>query len=406
MSDTVQTLRPLPANSLTFSATGHTNPEQLLGLLTDADARRGSTGLAYLAEHTRAADLIPTSAGPNHGKLPYAVRTAPATPSELVASATSVVTQAVTASLARLKTNPNDVSKQLHRSIDNAQGWHLAEVGGQEETEAYASSRFSSAVDAMADALGATENQDVMARGLRTALDMVISEKDQPITRAEVEIADLSEGTAALYKQYGDTLKVALPPVHDLDQVKTAISLFVSPEAAALITPPCFAGDAPLGSDHPDAKAEAIEMAILAADAKGPVLSFLATAWAEARRSRPADVRDLADAIDHNLKATAALPTRQQLAYVPPTDAEQAAAITLGGERGARGAILEAYLFAPEWEGNPDGPMCLSVYSEPSADDDLDLDGANKLIADLEALLPKLRVMRDVLAEQDKQAQA
>lgn len=83
--------------------------------------------------------------------------------------------------------------------------------------------------------------------------------------------------------------------------------------------------------------------------------------------------------------------------YTPPTDYDTAEAITCAGERGA---ILKAYLLTPMWEGVPDGPTRLSVFTEPSSEGELDAAGATKLIADLETLLPRLRAMRDVLAAQ------
>lgn len=106
-----------------------------------------------------------------------------------------------------------------------------------------------------------------------------------------------------------------------------------------------------------------------------------------------------ADWADRHSESRAAL-TPPTPAYVPPTDFEHAESITLAG---AEGATLKAYLNAPEWEGVLDGPMTMAVLSEPLSDGDLDLDGANKLIADLEALLPKLRAMRDVLAAQPRE---
>lgn len=89
---------------------------------------------------------------------------------------------------------------------------------------------------------------------------------------------------------------------------------------------------------------------------------------------------------------------KAQTAYVPPTDASDAESVTCQGERGA---ILKAYLFTPTWEGRPEGPTRLSVYGEPNSEGELDTSGATKLIADLEALLPKLRGMRDALAAQE-----
>ena len=56
-STTLPRIPAIPSARLHVREDGHTSPEQLLDLLLDADARRGSTGLVYLAEHTRAADL-------------------------------------------------------------------------------------------------------------------------------------------------------------------------------------------------------------------------------------------------------------------------------------------------------------------------------------------------------------
>jgi hypothetical protein len=59
VKNTVPGTRPVPADRLRLAPNGHADPEQLRGLLVDADARAGSSGLVYLAEHTRAADLAP-----------------------------------------------------------------------------------------------------------------------------------------------------------------------------------------------------------------------------------------------------------------------------------------------------------------------------------------------------------
>lgn len=81
--------------------------------------------------------------------------------------------------------------------------------------------------------------------------------------------------------------------------------------------------------------------------------------------------------------------------YTPPTDCDVAARITAAGEKGA---ILNAYLYTPTWDGKPDGPTRLSVYSEPNGEGDLDLAGALDLRAQMLAFLPKLDAMIGVLA--------
>lgn len=94
----------------------------------------------------------------------------------LTAAAESVITEAVSHSLAGLETNPHDVSDQLHRAVDRAQAAHLAKVGGHTPEKAYQDSRFSSSVQAMADAMEYSADPAGTARALWTALDMVIRE--------------------------------------------------------------------------------------------------------------------------------------------------------------------------------------------------------------------------------------
>lgn len=95
---------------------------------------------------------------------------------QLIRAAEHLVREAVTASLAGLDTNPHDAADRLHRAIDNAQGRHLAEVGGHDEAQAYADSRLSTASIAAEDAMKATGHPAQMARALRTTVDMVIAE--------------------------------------------------------------------------------------------------------------------------------------------------------------------------------------------------------------------------------------
>ncbi|WP_333768159.1 hypothetical protein [Streptomyces sp. IBSBF 2435] len=83
--------------------------------------------------------------------------------------------------------------------------------------------------------------------------------------------------------------------------------------------------------------------------------------------------------------------------YVPPTDCDVAERVTCGD---AKGAILNAYLCSSEWEGKPDGPTFLSVYAEPSHEDDLDYAKAVDLLAQLDAFRTKLAVMVDALGAQ------
>lgn len=102
---------------------------------------------------------------------------------QLTAAAGFLATEAVTTSLAGLETNPHDTADRLHCAIDEAQAAHLAKVGDHTPGNAYADSRFSSAVQAMADAVQGSSDLDRTARALRTALDMVVAEQAAKATQ-------------------------------------------------------------------------------------------------------------------------------------------------------------------------------------------------------------------------------
>ncbi|MCZ4099872.1 DUF6907 domain-containing protein [Streptomyces sp. H39-C1] len=69
---------------------------------------------------------------------------------------------------------------------------------------------------------------------------------------------------------------------------------------------------------------------------------------------------------------------------------------------GARQPILSAEVYTydradgEDIEGKP--TACLSVWTEPESEAELDVAGTDQLIADLEAALPRLRALRDQLA--------
>lgn len=63
---------------------------------------------------------------------------------------------------------------------------------------------------------------------------------------------------------------------------------------------------------------------------------------------------------------------------------------------GASGALLSAEIFRSDDEENP--RTAIAVWSQPRADDDLDVAGADQLLADLEQFIPRLRALRNHLA--------
>lgn len=63
-----------------------------------------------------------------------------------------------------------------------------------------------------------------------------------------------------------------------------------------------------------------------------------------------------------------------------------------------RGALISAEIYESD---DPDRPKTyLAVYPGPGSGDDLDVAGADKLIADLEQFLPRLRALRNHLAQE------
>ncbi|MFI6895267.1 DUF6907 domain-containing protein [Streptomyces sp. NPDC050256] len=63
---------------------------------------------------------------------------------------------------------------------------------------------------------------------------------------------------------------------------------------------------------------------------------------------------------------------------------------------GATGALLSAEIFRSDDEDNP--RSVIAVWSQPGEAADLDVAGADQLIADLEQFLPRLRALRNHLA--------
>lgn len=63
---------------------------------------------------------------------------------------------------------------------------------------------------------------------------------------------------------------------------------------------------------------------------------------------------------------------------------------------GAAGALLSAEIFHSDDTDNP--RSVIAVWSQPRADDELDVAGADQLLADLEQFIPQLRALRNHLA--------
>lgn len=64
--------------------------------------------------------------------------------------------------------------------------------------------------------------------------------------------------------------------------------------------------------------------------------------------------------------------------------------------RGAAGALLSAEIFRSDDADDP--RTTIAVWSQPRADDELDVAGADQLLADLEQFIPRLRALRNHLA--------
>lgn len=64
---------------------------------------------------------------------------------------------------------------------------------------------------------------------------------------------------------------------------------------------------------------------------------------------------------------------------------------------GAAGKLISAEIYESDDPSNPHSK--LAVWAEPMADGDLDVTGADKLIGDLEQFIPRLRALRNHLAD-------
>lgn len=103
--------------------------------------------------------------------------------------------------------------------------------------------------------------------------------------------------------------QIATAPTHH----KLPYAVQVAPATTpAFIMPACFEGDDILPSDSPGSKVAAIGNVLLVTEEQDAALRPLSQAWFDAVRFHPTSVRQLADLIEHNLRAAAAIPPAQR----------------------------------------------------------------------------------------------
>lgn len=138
----------------------------------------------------------------------------------------------------------------------------------------------------------------------------------------------------------------------------------------------------------PDGYGDRVLAANVMAEDSGPYIGFLDLDLSPAQtRARVAELRrhlDAVAALANIVDGQAQLETGAELYTVAAP--------------GADGALIGAEILHLD-DPAPGGPSAhLAVYSEQGADADLDVAGADQLIADLEEFLPRLRALRNHLA--------
>ncbi|MFI6861754.1 hypothetical protein ACIBKZ_17960 [Streptomyces sp. NPDC050421] len=124
----------------------------------------------------------------------------------------------------------------------------------------------------------------------------------------------------------------------------------------------------------------------LMADEASPFVGFLDLDLTPAQtRTRCAELRV-------HLEGVAAL-ADQGDGRAPLEPATECYSVTAAG---AAGALLSAEIFRSDDADDP--RTTIAVWSQPRADDELDVAGADQLLADLEQFIPRLRALRNHLA--------
>ncbi|MGW6627453.1 hypothetical protein ACWGBN_06325 [Streptomyces anulatus] len=139
----------------------------------------------------------------------------------------------------------------------------------------------------------------------------------------------------------------------------------------------------------PDGYGDCVLPANVMAEDSGPFIGFLDLDLTAAQTR--ARIAELHRHLDH--VAALADIVDGQASLEPGTETYSVTATS------ASGALISAEVYHLD-DPQPGGPAArIAVFAQPSADADLDVVGADKLIADLEEFLPRLRVLRNHLAQ-------
>ena len=179
---------------------------------------------------------------------------------------------------------------------------------------------------------------------------------------AHIEETELDEGVPMMFREFPDKVRMAFDPKQiGRDEASALLHLRVECDEAPF-------ADADEARQHEEAPVGTV----------GPVLAAIPEAitadlckeWGVPLEAAEADEEDY-----------------------PLDPAAESYAVTCAG---ASGALITAEVYSSD---DPERPgSVIAVYPEQGAGDDLDVAGADKLIADLEQFLPRLRALRDHLA--------
>ncbi|GHH38222.1 DUF6907 domain-containing protein [Streptomyces candidus] len=224
---------------------------------------------------------------------------------------------------------------------------------------------------------------------------------------AHIEEADLDEGVPMMFREFDDKVRMAYDPRQiGLDEARLLLHLRVECKEASL------PGDVHQGQARQTVSAsEAVLPALPEFEQRGTDLlravpyvdevtgealislsscgtgqlysSDAARAYAARANAFAHDVRNMADAADGD----------------PLDPGAESYTVTCVG---AKSALISAEICTSDDPAHPGA--VLAVYPEPSSGDDLDVAGADRLIADLEQFIPRLRALRNHLATLDAEA--
>ncbi|MEU8891136.1 hypothetical protein [Streptomyces sp. NPDC048442] len=200
---------------------------------------------------------------------------------------------------------------------------------------------------------------------------------------AHIEETTLDEGVPMMYREFDDRVRMAYDPNQiNRDEARDQLHLRVQCDEARKPV------EAPVGNLN----------AILAALPTLVPQAMQATISAYTPELAAKVAQAVADELRKTQQASPALPEPDEDDYPLDPAAESYTVTCTGSSR----ALISAEIFTSDDAEHPGS--VLSVYPEQGCGDDLDVAGADQLIADLERFIPRLRALRNHLAALNAEA--